>query len=262
MVCWQRIRSILLYSGGLALMGWCDFANAQSPMGNVGDEGVADRPILLLVALAGIGLVPLVLIVVTSFVKIAVVFAIVRQAIGTSQIPPTLVILGLTMMMTIFIMSPVFFEIYHDGQDLLARRGQQSFSLKKMDAQLATEMTSIAQRPFRLFMVKHAHQSETSFFLRIGNRLRAGRGRQQFLEDDFAVIVPAFMMSELKEAFQVGLILFMPFLVIDMVIANILMALGMQMLSPTVISLPFKMLLLVTVDGWHLIAKGLVLGYL
>ncbi len=118
-----------------------------------------------------------------------------------------------------------------------------------------------AQNPMRAFLIKHAHLKDRDMFFKLAWKMRAPRDRAELTDEDFSIIVPAFVISELKEAFQIGFILFVPFLVIDMVVANILMALGMQMLSPTTISLPFKILLFVLVDGWYLITKGLLIGY-
>ena len=114
----------------------------------------------------------------------------------------------------------------------------------------------------RRFLLKHGHLKDRAMFFSLAKRLRRPEDRQAVGPEDFIVLVPSFVISELKEAFQIGFIIFVPFLVIDMVVANILMALGMQMLSPTTISLPFKLLLFVVIDGWYLITKGLVMGYI
>ena len=118
-----------------------------------------------------------------------------------------------------------------------------------------------ARDPMRKFLIRHSHLKDRAMFFSMAKRLRTPEDRQGVGPEDFSVIVPSFVISELKEAFQIGFIIFVPFLVIDMVVANILMALGMQMLSPTTISLPFKLLLFVIIDGWYLITKGLVIGY-
>jgi len=118
-----------------------------------------------------------------------------------------------------------------------------------------------AGEPMRRFLIKNAHLKDRDMFYKVAWKMRQPRDRATLTDEDFSIIVPAFVISELKEAFQIGFILFVPFLVIDMVVSNILMALGMQMLSPTTISLPFKILLFVLVDGWYLISRGLVLGY-
>ena len=201
---------------------------------------------------------------VTSFVKLAVVFAILRQAIGTQQLPPTQIITGLSVVLTMYIMAPVGLEIYHNGVQRLTPRDVRSIKAGKVDPKTVVLIGEIAQAPVRGFLIKHAHDSDRRFFHRLATKVRTGRKTTQAImtTDDFRVVTPAFVMSELKEAFQIGFILFLPMLIIDMTVANILMALGMQMLSPTTLSLPFKVLLFVMVDGWHLITKGLIIGYL
>lgn len=226
------------------------------------DSGsVTNRPMLLMAALAGLALVPFILIMVTSFVKIAVVLSIVRQAVGTQQIPPTQVITGLAIIMTVYIMAPVGLEIKHLAEDRMAAVGMNVLDMDKVkvkDIKLLVEAVDI---PMRRFLSSHAHPKVNDMFYTLAWRMRKEVDRATLTRNDFLVITPAFVISELKEAFQIGFILFVPFLVVDMVVANILMALGMQMLSPTTISLPFKVLLFVLVDGWYLISQGLVVGY-
>lgn len=224
------------------------------------DSQVANRPLLLLGAMAGLALVPFVLIMVTSFVKIAVVLSIARQAIGTQQIPPTQVITGLATVLTIYIMLPVGLDAYHQIKPVLDK-GQNISVMSAQTVDLILEAAIKAKDPARAFLVKHSHLKDRDMFYKLALRMRKPRDRVDMTDSDFVVLVPSFVISELKEAFQIGFIIFVPFLVVDLVVANILMALGMQMLSPTTISLPFKILLFVMVDGWYLITKGLVLSY-
>lgn len=226
----------------------------------LGKESITNRPLILMVALAGLALVPFVLMMVTSFVKISVVLSIIRQAIGTQQIPPTTVITGLAMILTVYIMMPVGLTVYHRVQTKI-NSGQLSLNLDRLNARDLLNLWGEAQEPVREFIIKHAHLKDRDMFFKVAWNMREPRDRADLTDQDFSIIVPAFVITELKEAFQIGFILFVPFLVIDMVVSNILMALGMQMLSPTTISLPFKILLFVMVDGWYLITKGLVLGY-
>lgn len=233
-------------------------AHAERLDDMLGKDTISSNPLILMTALAVFSLVPFVLIMVTSFVKIAVVLSIVRQAIGTQQIPPTQVITGLATILTVYIMSPVGLEIYNAAKGKMG--GKMDFMKLTVD-----EMVNVgtdAQHPMRRFLIKHAHVKDREMFFRLAQRMRQPEDRQNLSDEDYSVLVPAFVISELKEAFQIGFILFVPFLVIDMVVSNILMALGMQMLSPTTISLPFKILLFVLVDGWYLITRGLVLGYM
>ncbi len=220
----------------------------------------SNRPLILMIALAALGLAPFVLMMVTSFVKISVVLSIVRSALGTQQIPPTQVITGLAIILTVYIMSPVGQEMYRaaDAGDVTRKEGL-------LDARTVDVMITAANRakePLRDFLLKKVTVKDRTLFYSLALKLRKPIDRAGVGERDFLVLTPAFVVSELKEAFQIGFLLFVPFLVIDMVVANILLALGMQMLSPTTISMPFKLLLFVSVDGWYLIAKGLVVGYL
>lgn len=223
-------------------------------------DSVADRPLVLLVALAAMALLPFVLMMVTSFVKVAVVLSIVRSALGTPNMPPTAVITGLAILLTVYVMAPVGRQIYDEARPVVeASKGKPLLAATTVD--LALRAADRAKEPVRAFLLRHSHEKDRSMLLDIARRMRPAAERDQVTERDFLVVVPAFVISELKEAFQIGFILFVPFLVVDMVVSNILLALGMHMLSPTTVALPFKLLLFVLVDGWHLITRGLVLGY-
>lgn len=259
---WLRLRRWLLPSLAGALVWGVGATVYAQKISNILDKGaITNRPLVLLAALAGLSLVPFVLIMVTSFVKIAVVLSIIRQAIGTQQIPPTQVITGLAIVMTVYIMMPVGLDIQHLVQERLLEMKIEDFRIDKVEPEVVMDISKVALVPMRDFLIKHAHLKDRDMFYKLAWRMRKPRDRADLTDQDFAVIVPSFVISELKEAFQIGFILFVPFLVVDMIVANILMALGMQMLSPTTISLPFKVLLFVMVDGWYLISKGLVLGY-
>jgi type III secretion protein R len=236
-------------------------ALAQTVGDTLGKESITNRPFILMTALAGLSMVPFVLIMVTSFVKIAVVLSIVRQAIGTQQIPPTQVITGLATVLTVYIMMPVGLDIYHDVRERMISPAFKNFSMNTFHTDQMLELAQVGQEPLRQFLIKHAHLKDRDMFFKLAWKMRKPRDRATLTDQYWSIVVPAFVISELKEAFQIGFILFVPFLVVDMVVSNILMALGMQMLSPTTISLPFKILLFVLVDGWYLITKGLVLGY-
>lgn len=251
----------LSYVVGLVMMLAQRHAWAQTIGDTIGKESITNRPLVLMAALAALTLVPFALIMVTSFVKMAVVLSMVRQAIGTQQIPPTQVITGLATILTVYIMMPVGLDIYHDVQGRLTSPEYQHVSTADLKANQMIELLQIGQEPLRQFLIKHAHLKDRDMFFRLAWKMRKPRDRATLTDQDWAIITPSFVISELKESFQIGFILFVPFLVVDMVVSNILMALGMQMLSPTTISLPFKVLLFVLVDGWFLITRGLVLGY-
>jgi len=223
-------------------------------------DGLTSRPLILIIALAALGLVPFVLMMVTSFVKISVVLSIVRSALGTQQIPPTQVITGLAIILTVYIMAPVGTRMYRASEMNLMERGGGLMSAETVGKLF--DAGSKAKEHLRDFLAKKVTLKDRALFYNLALKMRPPEERQDVTDKDFMILVPAFVVSELKEAFQIGFILFVPFIIIDMVVANILQALGMMMLSPTTISMPFKLLLFVMVDGWYLIAKGLVIGYL
>ncbi|SEK51949.1 type III secretion protein R [Stigmatella aurantiaca] len=224
------------------------------------NESFASRPLILILALAALSLVPFMLMMVTSFVKISVVLSIVRSALGTQQIPPTQVITGLAVILTVYIMAPVGQEMYKAAKVDIWAKGPSLLSSETVGTLL--EAADRSKEPLREFLVKKVKNKDRALFFHLAKKMRKAEDRKDIGDRDFMIIIPAFVVSELKEAFQIGFLLFVPFIVIDMVVANILLALGMHMLSPTTISMPFKLLLFVLVDGWYLIAKGLVVGYL
>ncbi len=250
-----------LYAGAQGKRGGAASTTPQElAEGAFSSDSFAHRPLVLILALAALSLVPFVLMMVTSFVKISVVLSIVRSALGTQQIPPTQVITGLAIILTVYIMAPVGQEMFRvAGADVL-KQGGEVFSSRTVGQML--EAADRAKEPLRDFLLKKVTIKDRSLFYNLARKMRTGEDRDAIGDKDFMVLVPAFVVSELKEAFQIGFILFLPFIVIDMVVANILLALGMHMLSPTTISMPFKLLLFVLVDGWYLIAKGLVVGYI
>jgi len=210
-------------------------------------EGVQEYSVSLqiLAFMTALTFLPAMLMMMTSFTRIIVVFAILRQALGLQSTPSNQVLLGLTLFLTIFIMKPVFEEV----------------NAQALQPYMQEEMTSLeavqqASQPFRDFMMAQTRESDLALFMRIADEQYATPE-----EVSFWVLMPAFVTSELKTAFQIGFILFIPFLIIDMVVASVLMAMGMMMLSPIIISLPFKIMLFVLVDGWALIMGTLAASY-
>jgi type III secretion protein R len=237
--------------GNAAVLGGVDI---------LGNDSISNRPLILMTAMAGLALVPFVGMMVTSFVKIAVVLSITRQAIGMQQAPPTTVITGMAIILTVYVMQPVGLQIYNRVDKLIAiQRGGDVLAKENVD--IIVDALKLSKEPIKAFLIKNSTEKDRQMFFRTAYRMRAVEDRASLAQDDLIILTPAFIISELSKAFQIGFIIFIPFLVIDMVVSNILMALGMQMLSPTTISLPFKILLFVLVDGWYLITKGLVLGY-
>ncbi len=232
-------------------------------------SGGASSPLNLVVLLAALAILPFLLIMVTSFVKVAVVLSILRQAIGAQRVPPNQVITGLAIVLTLYIMAPVGHDIYNNIRPQLdtLQDSEAELSLDDLEA-----MTTDGIDPLRAFLLRHSDAKERRLLYELAIELHTAgtssddtsppkRPATYITDDSLMVLVPSFVVTELKEAFTIGFILFVPFIIIDMVVANVLLSLGMHMLSPTTISLPFKLLLFVLVDGWFLVVKGLVLGY-
>ncbi len=209
-------------------------------------------PSSALLTIIVLALAPFVAVMVTSFTKLVVVLSLLRNALGLQQVPPNVVLNGLALVLSIYVMYPV-------GADMAARLqgvdnigGSTASMLKAADT---------AKEPLREFLLKHSRPVERAFFLRTAQKTLAPAQAAKLTERDFLVVVPAFTVSELSVAFEIGFVIFLPFLVIDLVISNILMAMGMMMLSPTTVSMPFKLLLFVLIDGWVKLTHGLILTY-
>ena len=207
-----------------------------------------------LAVVVALALAPFFAVMVTSFTKIVVVLSLLRNALGLQQVPPNIVLNGLALVLTLYVMQPVGSRMAEavGGPNGLA--GVTSSTTNMM------ESVNLAKEPLREFLLKHSRPNERAFFLRTAQRVDPARSIEMS-DRDFVIAVPAFVVNELSVAFQIGFLIFLPFLVIDLVISNILLAMGMMMLSPTTISLPFKLLLFVLVDGWVKLAHGLVLSY-
>ena len=224
-------------------------------MHNVGNDDLLGRPIVLVVALALVSLLPFVFMSVTAFVKISTVLQIVRSAIGAQSVPSNTVVMALAAALTLLAMQPVGEKIWSKAEPLFT-------SEKALDTSTLLRGGIEAVRdPMRDFLKANSDARERARFLAVAKESRAPADRAAVADTDFTVLVPSFVVTELGEAFAIGFLLYLPFLVIDMVVANVLLALGMQMLSPTQVSLPFKLLLFVAIDGWGLLARALVSGY-
>lgn len=200
----------------------------------------------ILIVMTMLTLLPAVFLMMTSFTRIIIVLAILRQALGTQQTPSSQVLIGLAMFMTFFVMTPVFDRVYSESVS------------PYLDEQIeAPEALQRASVPLREFMLSQTRESDLDLFAGIANV-----GVLQSPEQvPFSILVPAFVTSELKTAFQIGFLIFIPFLIIDLVVASVLMSMGMMMLSPLIISLPFKIMLFVLVDGWALIVGTLASSF-
>jgi type III secretion protein R len=212
------------------------------------------RPLALVVALALVSLLPFLFMTLTSFVKISTVLSIVRGAIGAQNVPSGTVVMALSGALTLLAMAPV-------GSRMLERAAPLWEGKPKDTAALITGLVEATRDPMRGFLLANAAERERVRFLDVAKKARPEPERASVGAEDFTVLVPAFVTSELYKAFALGFALYLPFLIIDLVVANVLLALGMQMLSPTQVSLPFKLLLFVAIDGWALLSQALVSGY-
>ncbi|WP_244668926.1 flagellar type III secretion system pore protein FliP [Rhodobium orientis] len=224
-----------------------DAAWAQNVSINFGDgTGVTGRAVQLIALITVLSLAPSILIMVTSFTRIVVVLSLLRSAIGLQTAPPNSVVISLALFLTAFVMMPVLQQAYDDGVAPLIDG--------TIEIDQAFERASV---PFHAFMRKHVREKDLGLFIEL-----SGEPVPETPEDvSLRVLVPAFMISELRRAFEIGFLLYLPFLIIDLVIASVLMSMGMMMLPPIVISLPFKLIFFVLVDGWNLVTGSLVRSF-
>ena len=259
----MRIRSLALLLIVIGLCAMAEPAFAQStpadpalsapsnafnplPRFTLGGEENHELPVQLLLLLTVLSLAPAIIILMTSFTRLAVVFSILRTALGTHQSPPTQVIIGLSLFLTIFIMQPVLTRINDDAL--------QPYIAGTIDQQQALDLAS---GPIKGFMLAQTRDKDLTLFMDLSN---AGTFDTP-ADVPLSVIVPAFVISELRIAFQIGFMIFLPFLIVDLIVASVLMSMGMMMLPPVMISLPVKLLLFVLTDGWYLIVESVVSGY-
>ena len=192
--------------------------------------------------------------------KISVVLSILRNALGTGQVPSGMIISGLAVILSLYVMTPVGQEIAEVAGPAAARIDTDD-PLEGDSYDALLEAIDAGKEPLKQFLRRNSGARELGLFLDLARQSRAPDTRDDVSADDLLVLLPSFLITELAEAFQIGFLVFIPFLIVDMVVANVLLALGMHMLSPTTVSLPFKLLLFVLVEGWYLLARALVLGY-
>ena len=203
-------------------------------------------PIQTLLFFTALGFLPAVVLMMTGFTRIVIVLSLLRQALGTPAAPPNQVIIGLSLFLTFFVMSPTIDKVYQDAW--------LPYQTQKIDFNTAVERAAV---PMRSFMLKQTRKSDLELFGKLA-KLPADTKSEAV---PFSVLVPAFVTSELKSAFQIGFLIFIPFLIIDMIVASVLMSLGMMMLSPVLVSLPFKLMLFVLADGWNLLLGSLAASF-
>ena len=244
----NTLITVLLLVGLLVLAPW---AQAQGiPMLNVSNAKGGQQYSLtlqLLALMTTLTLLPSMLLMMTSFVRIIIVLSLLRQALGTGQTPPNMVLVGLSLFLTLFIMSPVFDSIY------------QNALLPYMNGSMPFEKAlALAEAPVRNFMTLQTREDDITMFMQIAQKKEVTSAA----EVPFTTLMPAFITSELKSAFTIGFMIYIPFVVIDLIVASVLMSMGMMMLSPMIISMPFKLMLFVLVDGWTLLMGSLASSFI
>jgi flagellar biosynthetic protein FliP len=240
------LLGVLLGGAALALAGPAAAQSLSLDLGGEGGASTASTMIQLIALVTVLSLAPSILVMVTSFTRIVVVLSFLRSALGIQQTPPNSVLISLALFLTVFIMMPTLERVYDEA--VIPLVDQQIDEMEALDA---------ASAPVREFMLGHVREQDLQLFMDMA--------QVELTEnpDDVPMraLIPAFMISELKRAFEIGFLLFLPFLIIDMTVASILMSMGMLMLPPVMISLPFKLIFFVMVDGWYLIAGSLVQSY-
>jgi len=251
---WQprRMVTVMALTGAALLMSGCNVASGADGASftlqvtpNGGAQPLTSE-VQLLLLLTVLALAPAIMVLMTAFVRIVIVLSVLRSAVGVPQLPPNQVVIGLSLFLTFFVMQPVWHQV--DQQAL------QPLMAGEIDQSVATER---AMEPVRGFMFKQVRETDLALFIHMA-RLPQPRNEADV---PTYVLVPAFVISELKTAFQMAFVIYIPFLVIDLVVSSVLMAMGMMMLPPVMISLPCKLLLFVMVDGWHLLARSLVVSF-
>ncbi len=225
---------------------WAQAALDVTATPAAGGGQVYSVPVQTLLTLTALTFLPAALLLMTSFTRIIIVLSLLRQALGTQASPPNQVLIGLSLFLTLSVMSPVLDQIYSQAYLPLSEQ--------KITFNQALEK---AEPPIKSFMLKQTRENDLALFTRLSKQTPVKEARELPLR----VVVPAFVTSELKTAFQIGFMVFIPFLIIDLVVASVLMSMGMMMLSPVLISLPFKLMLFVLADGWHLLAGSLVASF-
>jgi len=246
----QPLYTVLIALFGLMLLPGLAFAENTLPLINATPDAAGGQAYTLsiqtLILLTSLTFLPAVLLMMTGFTRIIIVLSLLRQALGTQSAPPNQVMIGLALFLTMFVMSPVLDKIYTEAY--------QPLSEDRITMQEALDKGSA---PLKAFMLKQTRENDLTLFAEMGQLEKVSEPEDIPLR----VLVPAYITSELKTAFQIGFAIFIPFLIIDMVVASVLMAMGMMMVSPAIVSLPFKLMLFVLVDGWQLMMGSLVQSF-
>lgn len=229
-----------------------------TPEGDLGSgypDLTTQAVVLILLALS-----PFIIMLLTSFMKMVITLALLRSALGTQQTPPNQVLNGIALIMTIYVMYPTGLQMYNRAEHLF-KSGTPAKLFSANSAALVIDVLDEAKEPFRDFLIRNTTKKHIDAFLRIAEKTFPEEVRPSLKPSDFIIVIPAFITSQLKSAFEIGVLIYLPFFVIDIVTSNILLAMQMMMLSPLSIALPLKLLLIVMINGWTVIVEGLILSY-
>ena len=208
--------------------------------------------VAIILLVSTIGLLPLAVVTMTGFLKISVVLFLIRNALGIQQSPPNLVLYGIALILTVYVTTPLVGNMYRELEN------------RTIDVQTVEGLKEAAEAvrvPLQTYLARFANERERDFFIQATETVWSEEARAELKSDDLLVLIPAFVSSELTRAFEIGFLLYIPFLVIDLIVANVLMAMGMMMVSPTLISIPLKIFLFVAIEGWSRLMHGLILSY-
>ncbi|MBS0624436.1 MAG: type III secretion system export apparatus subunit SctR [Verrucomicrobia bacterium] len=235
-------------------------ALAQGQQQSQTPEGVNPSLVTKLAVLAGLTLFPFAIMLLTSFMKIVVVLSLLRQALGVQQTPPNQVLNGIALLVTVYVMFPTGLAMYTASQDVIKASG--SFGvLSGESAVFVVNVIDKAKEPMKDFLQRNCSSKHMKSFYQLAYKIFPDPYRGQLKQNDLIILIPSFITSQLKSAFEIGVLIYLPFFVIDLVVSNILLAMGMMMLSPLTIALPIKLLLLVMIDGWTILVQGLAMSY-
>lgn len=229
-------------------------AQVESP------AGANPSMVTKLAILAGLSLLPFAIMLLTSYMKIVVVLSLLRNALGVQQTPPNQVLNGIALLVTIYVMFPTGLLMYNAAEKVITTNPPQDV-LSNESAVFIVNVVDKAKEPLRDFLQRNVSSKHTTSFYNLAYRIFPDPYKSQLKQSDFIILIPSFITSQLKTAFEIGVLIYLPFFVIDLVVSNILLAMGMMMLSPLTIALPIKLLLLVMIDGWTVLVQGLALSF-
>lgn len=262
LLCFLLIVLVLVGVGSEAL--WSQEAPAPATPIESPNPALSGTPtpsmVQELTAITALALLPFGIMLLTSFIKIIVVLSLLRNALGVQNSPPNQVLTGVALLMTIYVMFPTVLAMYKSGEEFLKNKPPDTL-FSSESAQYLVSVIDVTKEPMREFLTRNTIGKHMTSFYQLAYRSFPEEFRTSLKATDFIVLIPAFITSQLKAAFEIGVLIYLPFFVIDLVTSNILLAMGMMMLSPLTIALPLKLLLIVMVDGWTLIIQGLVLSF-